>query len=54
MSKVIKEESAFKKISQGLEEAYAFAKGNTSTVRVRELEVLLTKVSYYQGEKEHF
>lgn len=54
MSKVIKEKSGFDKIRQGLEEAYAFAKGNKSTVRVREFEVPLTKFSYYQQKNERF
>ncbi|AHJ71417.1 hypothetical protein [Zymomonas mobilis] len=39
MSKITKEESAFDKIRQGLEEAYTFAKGDKSAVRVQDIEV---------------
>lgn len=57
MSKITKAESAFDKIRQGLEEAYAFAKGDKSAARVRNIEVptidvaeLRNKIGYSQNE----
>lgn len=51
MSEVIKEESAFDKIRQGLEEAYAFAKGDKSAARVREIDVPAVDVAQLRNER---
>lgn len=51
MSKITKEESAFDKICQGLEEAYALAKGDKSAARVREIEVPAVDVAQLHNER---
>lgn len=51
MSEVTKEESAFDKIRQGLEEAYDFAKGDKSAARVREIEVPAVDVAQLRDER---